>query len=204
MKIIKAGVALLAVLTLSTQALEAQQRGRRGRGPAFGQLGAEQILRARERLNLTEAQISDLEELRKETLAARRTQMGATMELRSRAQAGDTAAFAELRTLSRTQREAAQARRDEYRNRINGILTEEQQGQLPSVGRRSMARGRGFQGRSPRGFRGPGTRGVRPGRGFRGGAPEWNRGGRGFGPRSRPQRFRRGPRRPADAESDVK
>ncbi len=195
---IKGGVALLAVLAVSGEVLEAQGRSRRGPMSDRPLLGAEQILRAREQLNLTDAQVSELEAIRRETVEARRAEMGTMMELRSRAEAGDSAARAELRAQAAERREASAARREAYRNRINGVLTDEQREQLPAVGR-AMARQRGMA-RGGRGFRGPGQRGFGPQRGFRGRGPNWNRRWRGPGPR---RDFRRPWRRPDDAGPDV-
>lgn len=111
----------------------------------------ESIMRARERLELTEEQLEDLEDIRRETVQERTTELAEAQELRSQLDAGqirrsDMMAFMEER------RDSRQALAQQRREQIEAVLTE---GQLETV--QEMRRRRGRMGASLGGR--PGTDG---------------------------------------------
>jgi Spy/CpxP family protein refolding chaperone len=197
MKRMMSGVAILAMaLTVSPVAAQAQRRGamgtRMGRGGPpenAGAPGIEGVMRMRDRLELTEAQIQQLEQIRQEAVERRNAHRSQMDELRSRVMAGQADA-AELREQIEANRANSEEIRQAERERVEAILNEGQRNQLQQMrdraqafrmGRRSALRGegRGMGGARPgmrpgmrggRGFR-PGA-GMGPGRGFRGVPPD--------------------------------
>lgn len=115
----------LAVLIAATS--EAQPGPRlRQQGPA---LGAEGLLRMRERLGLTEEQLARLRALRDERLGEQRTRLNQMLELRSKFRSGDLS----TEEFRRAQREAMQGVRERQRaaaEQLRGVLTEEQRNRL--------------------------------------------------------------------------
>jgi len=144
---------------------------------------AETVLRLREKLELTDAQVAQLDALRREALATRQAHMAQMMELRSRQLAGELTpeeCSAEMAKRRDQAREQMGARDD----RVAGILTETQRTQLTEL-RRHEWRQQGWMGRGGRrdGVRfGPGMRG-RGGSGWGYGpdaGPRWDRMPRGW------------------------
>jgi len=193
------GMALAAMVTMALPADATAQRGPRGdRGPGFAQRGqgVEMIMRLRDRLELSEEQLEELDQLRKESVERRTAHQAQMEELRSRVVAGEMTRE-ELREIARARREGAEAVRTQQRERVEAILDDEQRQELETLraqargfvmGRASARRGdRGPAGRGFRGFRGDGgwrgehgmRRGFRPQRGF--GFPGGVRGPRGPG-----------------------
>ena len=171
-------IAIAAVLPLSAANA---QRGQRGPREGMGRAGVENVLRMRERLELTDEQLTQLEELRVAALERRKTRVAEMMDLQSRRRAGDLERE-ERRDLRTERREGYLEAARQQRERISAILTDDQRERLATF-RAQRASGR----RSVRGAR---TRGRAPARGFR---------GRGFSRGSvdgwrRPSRFRRGDR----------
>ena len=133
----------------------------------------ESIMRAQERLELTEDQLEDLDALRRQAVQERTAEMAEREELRSQLEAG-LIQRSELMAFMEERREARQAVAEERRSQLETLLTEDQLESLQQVRRRSRM-------------------GVRPG--GRSGLD-----GPGFAPRGRvagPQGSRRGPPRAA-------
>lgn len=171
MKIMGGIVALSALSILGTTDVAAQN--------------VEAIMRAQERLELTEDQLASLDAIRQQAVQERTAAMAEREEMRSRLDAG-LVERSEVMALAERQRDARQATAEQRRERIDAVLTDSQREQLQEM--------RSRQNRMARGAR-PGPRpGVgRPGlapRGRPGVAPRGRPGGRGAaGPA--------GPRRPA-------
>ena len=191
------GILALALL-LGAGALELnaqQNRGMRGppnlrqgnaqqfRGPGvFGKpgfnrtplSGPEQIIQMRERLQLTDEQINQLDDIRRENVQRRTTAMAEMAELRSQAMAGLINRSDMMSSLKASGEEGqAVVKPAEL---VMSILTDQQRDILREAKMRSLrarsGKTRGMRGRgSPAGFRGPkGGRSGRPGmRGGRGG-----------------------------------
>lgn len=136
----------------------------------------ESIMRARERLELTEDQLESLDALRREAVQERAAEMAELRELRSQLEAGQIQR-SELMAFMEERREGRRALAEQRRERIEAVLTGDQLETLQQMRRRR------------------GRMGVRPG--GRSGMD-----GPGFAPRGRadlrgPQRPRRGPPRAA-------
>lgn len=191
------GILALALL-LGAGALELnaqQNRGMRGapnlrqgnpqelRGPGiFGKLGfnrtplsgPEQIIQMRERLQLTDEQINQLDDIRRENVQRRTTAMAEMAELRSQATAGlINRSDVMSRLKARGEEGQAVVKPAEL---VMSILTDQQRDILREAKMRSLrarsGKARGMSGRGgPAGFRGSkGGRSGRPGmRGGRGG-----------------------------------
>lgn len=182
MKTTMGGAAILAMmLSVGVADLAAQQN--RAQGPRAradmtdrmvrggGAPGVEGILRMRERLELTEDQVSQLDALRSERVEQRTLAAHEMNELRSQLRAG-TIERTEAMERMRTAREARAGQAEQDRAVVQGLLSENQRatlGQLQAQ-RRAFEAGRrsGLRGQE-RGMRGGGeARGPR-----RGGAPQW-------------------------------
>ena len=184
------GTLVLAMLLgISALELNAQQnRGRRGppnlrqgnaqqfRGPGvFGKpsfnrtppSGPEQIMRMRDRLQLTDEQINQLDDVRRENVQRRTATMAEMAELRSQVTAGQiNRSDVMSRLKGRREEGQAMAKPGEL---VMSILTDQQREILGEAKMRSprarSGKTRGMRGRgSPAGFRGPkGGRSGRPG-----------------------------------------
>ena len=184
------GTLVLAMLLgISALELNAQQnRGRRGppnlrqgnaqqfRGPGvFGKpsfnrtppSGPEQIMRMRDRLQLTDEQINQLDDVRRENVQRRTATMAEMAELRSQVTAGQiNRSDVMSRLKGRREEGQAMAKPGEL---VMSILTDQQREVLGEAKMRSprarSGKTRGMRGRgSPAGFRGPkGGRSGRPG-----------------------------------------
>ena len=160
-------IAIAVVLPLSSANAQRRQGGaREGMRPA----GVENLLRMRERLELTAQQLSQLEELRVAALERRKTRMAEMMDLQSRRRAGDLERE-EWRDVMAERRETNRTQGARQREQITAILTDEQRDRITSLrqqragtrrgaraGRFRNGRGaaRGFRGREPsRRFAGP-------------------------------------------------
>ena len=204
------GTLVLAMLLgISALELNAQQnRGRRGppnlrqgnaqqfRGPGvFGKpsfnrtppSGPEQIMRMRDRLQLTDEQINQLDDVRRENVQRRTATMAEMAELRSQVTAGQiNRSDVMSRLKGRREEGQAMAKPGEL---VMSILTDQQREILGEAKMRSpkarSGKTRGMRGRGgPAGFRG--SKGGRAGMRGRRGAPR--------GPRG-PGTDHRGPRR---------
>lgn len=146
--------------------------------PELSAQSVELILRNREELELTEAQVQQLDAIRREIVQERNAAMAEMAELRSQLAAG---LIRESQVLAaREQREeGAQARAEQRRARIDAILTDTQREELLTL-RRQGVRARFAPGRQGPGF-GPWRPGFAPGRGFPGRAPGFGGPRRGFG-----------------------
>lgn len=150
-------IAIAVVLPFS--AANAQRRqgaAREGMRPA----GVENLLRMRKRLELTDGQLSQLEELRVAALERRKTRMAEMMDLQSRRRAGDLERE-EWRDVMAERREANRMQGARQREQITAILTDEQRDRITSLRSRRAGSRRGARaGRfrndrgAARGFRG--------------------------------------------------
>ena len=153
--------------------------------------GPEQVMRMRDRLQLTDEQINQLDDIRRENVQRRTTAMAEMAELRSQATAGQiNRSDVMSRLKARREEDQAMSKPGE---RVMSILTDPQREVLGETKMRSLrarsGNARGMRGRgSPAGFRGPkGGRSGRPSmRGGRGGT----RGPRGPGTDQRGSRRR--------------
>ncbi|MEM7414129.1 MAG: collagen-like protein [Gemmatimonadota bacterium] len=171
--------ALLLSMTLGSVDATAQEsidERRNLRGPAV-----ESIMSMRDRLELTDEQISALDELRAERVRER-SQLRAEMdEMQSRLRAGQIPR-SEMMAFMEQRREAASGDAEARRAEVNALLTESQVGMLDDLRSQARAfqRGRASarSGRGARGSRGVrGARGSRGERGFRGARGGWDRQG---------------------------
>ncbi len=153
--------------------------------------GPEQVMRMRDRLQLTDEQINQLDDIRRENVQRRTTAMAEMAELKSQATAGQiNRSDVMSRLKARREEDQAMSKPGE---RVMSILTDQQREVLGETKMRSLrarsGNARGMRGRgSPAGFRGPkGGRSGRPSmRGGRGGT----RGPRGPGTDQRGSRRR--------------
>jgi hypothetical protein len=122
-----------------------------------GGLGVEAALRMREQLKLSDAQVNQLEALRKDIVAQRQNSAREMIDLRSRIAAGSLERE-EARKQLQSRREAMRTALTQRHEQLGRILTEEQRDDLRRVQRqhaRRMMRGeRGPRG-IDRGFREP-------------------------------------------------
>lgn len=139
--------------------------------------GPEMILRLREQLNLTEAQVSRLEALRQESVSRQRERMAEMLDLRSRMQAGQVTRE-QMQERMRARAEAAPAAGQAPGERVRAVLTDQQRLQLAELQVQQLRRQVQMQGRGRQGIRGgtgretapgqrrmvPGMRMVQPGR----------------------------------------
>ena len=152
-------IVLSALMAMGALDVAAQQAGgRERRRPARG-AGVEAIMQMRDRLELTEGQIAELEEIRRETVARRSAEMAEMAEMRSRLRAGEIRR-SELMAFMEDRRDANAGVAEEQRARVDAVLSEEQLAAVQEMRTRARGDMRGRQGvrRGPRG-------GVRPGAG---------------------------------------
>ena len=181
-------LALVTVAGLASE-LEAQRPGRQpqARPPAV-----EDLLRMRDRLELTEEQVASLREIREEAVARRLEKAQERIRLGSQIRSGEFTRE-ELRERRKEAREgrdpqAVRSQIEARRERVEGILTEQQR-ELLSNQRRQQAR----RGQSMRGGNGPAfRRGARGSARSRGGPGARGSFGRGGPPGMTGQRFQRG------------
>ena len=180
MKMMTGGFLVLATLFATGMTdLTAQQfrRGSQVRGTQGRQQGGvESIMRLRERLELTEDQVDQLDAIRRENVQRRTAEMVAMTEVQSQYAAG-LIRRSDVMAAMEEREEAKRGRDGQQRDRLESILTEGQQESLNRIRRRDRAsaggRARGMRGRGgPSGFRG--DRGGPPGRdAFRSGRVGW-------------------------------
>jgi len=181
------GAALLAAV-LAIAPMQAQaQMGPRGQRPAAAGLrgaGVEMILRQKERLELTDAQVRQLDQLRQQVVQRRVAHQAEVAELQSKVRAGQLEASA-LRERMQARRDSAAQIQQQQRERVEAVLNDAQKQKLEQwagearafqMGRRSMMRG--GRGVGPGVWGGPAGRGG-PGAwgGFLGAQRGFRRGG---------------------------
>ena len=137
--------------------------------------GPEAILRMKDQLKLTEAQLSNLETLRQEGVTRRREALGRTLDERSRIAAGLLSREDQVTAL-RERAEASRAAESAFAERVRGVLSSEQRVRLAELEVDRLRQGLRRQGQPGAGRRGGG--------GFRGGRP--GDPGWGFAPGARP------------------
>lgn len=180
MKNIRAGLIAVGALvaTLGAADLAAQANagdGRRAmRGARGVGSGVELIMSQRERLELTEDQISRLDAIRRATVSQRAAAQAEMAEMRSRLQAGQIRQ-SEMMAFLEERRDAAPAARTDVQEQIAGILTDAQLETVDQMQsqRRAFVRGQAsVRSRAGRSLRGQNRVGVQRGtpfnRGFRG------------------------------------
>lgn len=158
---------------------EVAERRRGRRGPAV-----EAIMQMRDRLELTDGQIAELETIRRESVQRRNAEMAELNEMRSQLAAGqiqrsDMMAFMEDR------REANAGLSEQRGAQLEAVLSEDQLGTLEQIrgNARAFARGRASGIRGSRGEFRRGQRSFRQGRReFRQGQRSFRQGRRGFRP----------------------
>ncbi len=195
MKMMMGGFLVLATLfATGMTGLTAQQsrRGSQMRGMEGRQQGGvESIMRLRERLELSQDQVAQLDAIRRENVQRRTAEMVKMTEVQSQYAAG-LIRRSDVMAAMEDREEAARGRDGQQRERLESILTEGQQESLNRLRRQDRdsadGRARRMRGRaSPSGF--SGSRGGPPGRdGFR--ADRGGRQGRDYFRRDR--RGRRG------------
>ena len=154
-------LALIILSTLAVQdvaAQESQDRRRGMRGPAV-----ESIMSMRERLELTDDQISALDQIRAERVRERSELQAEMSEMRSLLQAGQIRQ-SEMMAFLEERRDAAEDVSEARRAEVESVLNETQIEMLDDLRTRSRAFARGRA--SARGGRG--VRGARGQRSFRG------------------------------------
>ncbi len=181
-------MALAVLLTLGGLDVEAQD-GRRERGPRMRQdAGVESIMSMRERLELTDDQIAQLDVIRAEGVAERSALQADMGEMRSRLRAGEIRQ-SEMMAFMEDRRDGREGVAEARRERVDGILQPEQRASLEQIRAESRAFRQGQRsGRRQAGMRGRGAgdlqrafqRGPRGGsRAFRGGERTRRPGGEG-------------------------
>lgn len=178
-----AAMVALAPLQADAQMGPRGQRGMMGRGMAGGPggqagmmagprgAGVEMILRQSERLELTDDQVRQLDQIREEVVARRTAHQAEMADLVSKVRAGQMEASA-LREQVQARRDASSELRTQQRERVEAVLNDAQKEKLQEWGgeARAFRMGRASAMRGGEGW-GPGARG--PGQGFRGGfAPD--------------------------------
>ena len=160
MKRIASNAMVIAIAVVLPFSAANAQRGQRGFREGMGRAGVENVLRMRERLELTDEQLTQLEELRVTALERRKTRMAEMMDLQSRRRSGDLERE-EWRDVMAERRETNRTQGVQQREQITAILTDEQRDGITSlrsrrVGSRRGARaGRFWNDRgAARGFRG--------------------------------------------------
>jgi len=181
-------VLMTAVMAFAPLHIEAQMgaRGQRGSMGRRGEPGVEHIMRLRERLELTEDQIGQLDAIRSEIVQHRTTQLADMTEFRSQMMAGQLEAD-EAEGQREARRAAGEAFSEDMKSRVESILTDAQQEEIGDlVGRaRAFERGRASVQRG-------GQQGYRSGRGNVRGGQHMGRGGshgQARGQRMAPQRM---------------
>jgi len=180
-------IALSALITIGANGILAQQEhADRRRGGVRHGPSVEAIMRMRDRLGLTEDQLAAFEAIRGESIQRRIAVAAEMAEMRSQLSAGQIER-SELMAFMERRREASAGAAERQRERIDGILSDDQRESLQDTGarRRAVTRGRMSARRGS-----PGVSGLRNARGAR---PSMR--GRRFG-RGGVGRFRgvRGPR----------
>jgi Spy/CpxP family protein refolding chaperone len=152
MKRTMGGAALLAaVLAIAPTQAQAQmgQRGQRAAAAGPRGAGVEMILRQKERLELTDAQVKQLDQIRQDAVQRRVAHQAEMAELQSRVRAGQLEAPA-LRERMQARRDSAARIQEQQRERVEAVLNDAQKQKLEQwagqarafqMGRRSMMRG---------------------------------------------------------------
>ncbi len=155
-----AAFAISALIAFGASDIAAQVESRGTRGPRGGP-DVEVVMSLRDRLELTDAQLADLEAMRRETVDTRNAQRAEMEEMRSRLRAGEIRR-SEMMAFMEDRAEVGAATSADRRARLEAILTEVQlealQASAPRVrrgaegvrGGRQMRRG---SGRADIGFR---------------------------------------------------
>lgn len=186
-------VAILAtVMALAPLPVLAQAgpRGQRAQARTPGSPGVEMILRQRDRLELTDNQVQQLDQIREEAVQRRSAHQAEMAELRSKVLAGEMKAE-DLRAQAQARREASQQVREQQHEKVLAVLNDAQKQKVEewSLAARAFHRGRMSAMRGQR-------QGMR-GRGMMRGDRGMMRGDRGMMRGMRqpwgPGQFRRGP-----------
>ena len=150
-------IAVTTVLPLSAANAQRAQRGTRG---GMRSAGVENLLRIRERLELSDEQIAQLQEIRGSALEQRKARAVELLDVQSRWGAGELERD-EWRELMAERRETNREQSAQHREQISAILTDEQRERVASLRPQRAGSRRGVRGGRFR--NGPGAV-----RGFRG------------------------------------
>lgn len=167
---------MMVALSASAAPADAQDDDAR-RGPRVV-VDVETIMSMRERLELSDAQVAQLDEWRRERVAERSETRAQMDELRSQLRAGQIER-SDLMRFQEERRRDAETSQDESRTRLEGILGAEQLESWDGLvrERRAFARGRASARRGGRGAGWNGRSSARQGRtGIRGERPSVRRG----------------------------
>lgn len=168
-----------ALLLVAAPNIEAQQEAEEQQArPALQRMGVERIMSMRERLELTDEQITELDALRREIVSERSAAAAEMAEMRSQLSAGQIRQ-SEMMAFIEDRRDQAEGSADDRRARIEGVLNAAQLEAVQEMGQRARStlrarafrenRGAGVRGsRGPRGERGWGRAQIGRDRGFRG------------------------------------
>ena len=171
------GVALAATFAVAGDL--AAQRGARGGPDGVGDrqgLQVERLMAIAEELDLTEAQLDELDALRQAQLALRQERSNERLRIRSESAAGQLDR-ADVRERMQEGRAEARANAESVQEQLEGILSIDQREELLELRTQSMRHRRGMRSRGPRGqgMRGRGMRGPWDGDGDRGMRGRWYR-----------------------------
>lgn len=133
-----AAFAISALIAFGASDIAAQAESRGMRGPRSGP-DVEVVMSLRERLELTEGQLADLESMRREAVDARNAQRAEMEEMSSRLRAGEIRR-SEMMAFMEERAELGSTTSTDRRARLESILNEEQLETLQSSAQR-MRRG---------------------------------------------------------------
>jgi Spy/CpxP family protein refolding chaperone len=150
--------ALMMGMAMPVMAQQREGEPARARTRAFGG-GVESVMRMRETLKLNDAQINQLEALRKEIVAQRQNEARDMIDLQSRIAAGQIDREA-ARKQMQSRRESMRNTMEQRRERLERILSAEQHEQLQQRMRSMRAEMRGQRGRGGRPGMAPRGRGF--------------------------------------------
>lgn len=197
MRIMTGGLlALGALMFIGANDMKGQEQTGETTAPVLRRgIDVETVMSLRERLELTEEQITALDQIRREAVERRNAEMAEVAEMRSRLRAGQIRP-SEMMAFMEERRDADSGVAEARRERIAGVLDEAQLETLQALRLRAAVRGRaGMRGQRGPAFGPNGRRGV-PGRGFRGGPDRGDGLGRGI-------RGARGPGEELDRGGDL-
>lgn len=187
-------IALSALIMMSANDISAQQVDEaRNRGSLRQGPGVEAIMRMRDRLELTEDQLTALEAIRGQSVQDRNAGMAEMAEMRSRLAAGEIQR-SEMMAFMEQRREASTGVAEQRRGSIDGVLNDSQRESLQAARGQAVRRGQmrarrgapGMRSRGNGGGVGPQMRDSRGGRPGMSGRGDWRSGrrsmrSRGFG-----------------------
>lgn len=133
-------VLLAALVALAPAQADAQvgPRGRRAVGPALRGGGVELILNQRERFELTDAQVDQLEKIRQEAVQRRTEHQGQMAELRSKVRSGQEEPSVLIEQVQ-ARRQISEAMQLAQRSQVEGVLNDAQKEKLQDWANQGLA-----------------------------------------------------------------